>query len=68
MVNEVVIMDSDMVWYVDTGASNHVWAQKSLSWYTREKMNMCLLESQQRFPSKVEEKYVFLKRMENKAL
>ena len=30
MANEGVILDSDMVWYVDTGASNHMCGHKYL--------------------------------------
>jgi len=42
MANEDVILDSDMVWYLETGASNHMCEHKHLFLVTRDRRLTCV--------------------------
>jgi len=64
MVNESIILDSGMVWYLDTNASNHMCVSKHFFVHMQEIQERHV----SRFQSKVEETYVFPKRMEKKIL
>ncbi|XP_068466655.1 uncharacterized protein [Phaseolus vulgaris] len=67
MANECVILDSDMVWYLYTGVSSHMCEHKHLflDIQEREEGHVSFGDST-KVPIKAGEKYVFLKRMENK--